>query len=55
MIAKLNADLGNLENANFGPGRASKIGLLEETQQKLAATQGDIAKLEDEGRKNGYH
>ncbi len=54
LIDKLNAELGDLSAVTYGAGRARKANLLEETKQKLAETQADIARLEDEGRRNGY-
>jgi hypothetical protein len=54
LIARLNADLGDLSSISYGPNRTRKLNLLEETQQKLAATRANIAGLEEEGRRNAY-
>ncbi len=54
LIDRLNADLGNLAQVTYGAGRDRKMKLLEETQQKLAETQANIARMEAEGRRNGY-
>jgi hypothetical protein len=54
LIARLNAELGDLSQVTYGPGRDRKMKLLEETQAKLTETQANIANLEDEGRRNGY-
>ncbi len=54
VIGKLEADLGDPATASYGPGRASKIAFVEENKQKLAEMQANIAKLEEEARRNGY-
>ncbi len=54
LIARLNAELGDLSSISYGPNRTRKLNLLEETQQKLAETRANIARLEDEGRRNAY-
>jgi colicin import membrane protein len=54
VIAKLEADLGDLSTASYGPGRASKVNFVEENKQKLVEMQANIAKLEEEGRRNAY-
>jgi colicin import membrane protein len=54
VIGKLEADLGDPGTASYGPGRASKINFVEENKQKLAEMQANIAKLEEEARRNGY-
>jgi hypothetical protein len=54
LIAKLEADLGDISSISFGPNRTRKMDLLEEAQKKLADTQANIATIEEEGRRNGY-
>jgi hypothetical protein len=54
VIDKLQLELNDTTGGFYNPGRASKIELQEETKQKLAETQGQIAALEEEGRRNRY-
>jgi len=54
LIGKLNAELGNLAGMSYSAARAQNLSLLEETKQKLAQAQANIARLQDEGRRNGY-
>jgi hypothetical protein len=54
VIDKLQLELDDTTGGFYNPGRASKISLQEETKQKLAETQGRIAALEEEGRRNRY-
>ena len=53
-IDRLNAVLGDLSSVSYGPNRAQQMSRLEEAKQKLAETQANIARLEDEGRRNLY-
>jgi hypothetical protein len=54
VIDKLQLELDDTTGGFYNPGRASKIALQEETKQKLAETQGKIAAIEEEGRRNQY-
>lgn len=54
VIDKLQLELNDTSGGFYNPGRASKIAFQDENKQKLAAVQGRIAALEDEGRRNGY-
>lgn len=54
VIDKLQLELNDTSGGFYNPGRASKIAFQEENKQKLAETQGRIAALEEEGRRNGY-
>jgi hypothetical protein len=54
VIDKLQLELNDTSGGLYNPGRASKIAFQEENKQKLAQTQGKIAALEEEGRRNNY-
>jgi len=54
VIDKLQLELNDTSGGFYNPGRASKIAFQDENKQKLAETQGRIAALEEEGRRNGY-
>lgn len=54
VIAKLQLELDDISGGLYNPGRASKIAFQEENKQLLAQTQGKIAALEEEGRRNNY-
>ena len=53
IIAKVQVQLADTSNL-YSQGRAATEAFQEENKQKLAETQGKIAALEDEGRRNGY-
>jgi len=55
VIDKLQLELNDTSQGLYNPGRASKIAFQEENRQLLAQTQGRIAALEEEGRRNQYH
>jgi hypothetical protein len=54
VINKLQFELNDISAGVYSANRAAKIALLDDTKQKLAATQGQIAHLEDEGKRNNY-
>jgi hypothetical protein len=54
VIDKLQLELNDTSVGLYNPGRASKIAFQDENKQLLAAVQGRIAALEDEGRRNRY-
>lgn len=54
VIDKLQLELNDTSGGLYNPGRAAKIAFQEENKQKLAQTQGKIAALEEEGRRNRY-
>lgn len=54
VIDKLQLELNDTSGGYYNPSRASKIAFQEENKQLLAETQGRIAALEEEGRRNGY-
>jgi hypothetical protein len=54
VIDKLQLELNDTSGGLYNPGRAAKIAFQEENKQKLAQTQGKIAALEEEGRRNKY-
>jgi fused signal recognition particle receptor len=54
VIAKLQLELDDTTGGFYNPGRAAKIAFQDENKQKLAETQGRIAALEEEGRRNNY-
>ncbi len=53
-IDKIQLELNDISGGLYNPGRASKIAYLDEVKQKLAETQGRVATLEEEGRRNNY-
>lgn len=55
VIGKLQLELDDTSGGLYNPGRAAKIAFQEENKQKLALTQGKIAAIEEEGRRNRYH
>lgn len=55
VIDKLQLELNDTSGGLYNPGRAAKIAFQEENRQLLAQTQGKIAALEEEGRRNQYH
>jgi hypothetical protein len=54
VVDKLQLELNDISGGLYNPGRAAKIAFQEENKQKLAQTQGKIAALEEEGRRNKY-
>ncbi len=54
IIDRLQNELNDTSGGFYNPGRAAKIQFQEENKQKLAQTQGKIAALEEEGRRNRY-
>jgi hypothetical protein len=54
IIDKLQLELNDISGGLYNPGRAAKIAFQEENKQRLAQTQGKIAALEEEGRRNKY-
>jgi hypothetical protein len=54
IIDRLQLELNDTSGGFYNPGRAAKIAFQEENKQKLAQTQGKIAALEEEGRRNRY-
>ena len=55
VIDKLQLELSDTSGGFYNPSRAAKMAFQEENKQKLAETQGRIAALEEEGRRNRYH
>jgi hypothetical protein len=55
VIDKLQLELNDTSGGFYNPSRAAKMAFQEENKQKLAETQGRIAALEEEGRRNRYH
>jgi hypothetical protein len=53
-IEKVQLDLNDTSGGYYGARRQRMIETLDEQKKKLAETQQDVAKLEDEGRRNGY-
>jgi len=54
IIDRLQTELNDTSGGFYNPGRAAKIQFQEDNKQKLAQTQGKIAALEEEGRRNKY-
>ena len=54
IIDRLQNELNDTSGGFYNPGRTAKIAFQEENKQKLAQTQGKIAALEEEGRRNRY-
>jgi hypothetical protein len=54
VIDQLQTELNDISGGVYNPGRASRIAFLEENKELLAATQEQIAALEQEGRANRY-
>jgi hypothetical protein len=54
VIDKLQAELNDTSGGYYNPSRAAKIAFQDENKKLLAETQGRIAALEEEGRRNGY-
>jgi len=54
IIDRLQLELNDTSGGFYNPGRAAKIAFQEENKQKLAETQGKIAAIEEEGRRNRY-
>ena len=54
VIDKLQLELNDTSGGLYNPGRAAKIAFQEENKKLLAQTQGKIAALEEEGRRNQY-
>jgi hypothetical protein len=54
VVDKLQLELNDTSGGLYNPGRAAKIAFQEENKQKLAETQGRIAALEEEGRRNKF-
>jgi hypothetical protein len=54
IIDRLQTELNDTSGGFYNPGRAAKIQFQEENKQKLLQTQGKIATLEEEGRRNRY-
>jgi hypothetical protein len=54
VIDKLQLELNDTSGGYYNPNRAAKIAFQDENKQLLAETQGKIAALEEEGRRNGY-
>jgi hypothetical protein len=55
IIDKLQLELNDTTGGFYNPNRAAKLAFQEENKQKLAQTQGKIAALEEEGRRNRYN
>ena len=54
VIDKLQAELNDISGGVYNPARAAKMSFQEENKVLLAQTQGRIATLEEEGRRNSY-
>jgi hypothetical protein len=54
IIDKIQLELNDTSGGFYNAGRAAKITFQDETKQKLAAVQGRISTLEEEGRRNNY-
>ena len=54
VIDKLQAELNDISGGVYNPARAAKMSFQEENKVLLAQTQGRIATLEEEGRRNNY-
>jgi hypothetical protein len=55
VIDKLQLELNDTSGGYYNPSRAAKIAFQDENRKLLAETQGRIAALEEEGRRNDYH
>jgi hypothetical protein len=54
IVDRLQVELNDTSGGLYNPGRAAKIAFQEENKQLLAQTQGKVATLEEEGRRNRY-
>jgi len=53
-INRIQLDLNDTSSGFYGARRTTMANLLEETKQKLAEAEQQVADLETEGRRNGY-